>query len=146
MSVILYSIAKDKAGKRLQRAMEMLIPKENIEVCSTFNSLSLRLHRPLDNIRQVVLNASSKKDLLDIISLRDILWNVRVILVLPDRDTATTSMGHLLRPRLISYADSDFLEVFAVLGRMMAAAEVVREESGNSLSGMNRRIREGAKR
>jgi len=133
MSIILYSISEDKAGKRLQRAMEMLIPKGSIEICSTIDALSLRLHQPLDNVRQVVLNASSKKDLLDIISLRDILWNVRVILVLPDREAATTSMGHLLRPRLISYADSDFLEVFAVLSRMMAAAEIVRDESRNSL-------------
>ena len=133
MTVVLYSISKDKAGKRLQRAMGMLMPREDIEVCSTFNALSLRLHQPLDNVRQVVLNASSKKDLQDILSLRDILWNVRVILVLPDRDAATTSMGHLLRPRLISYADSDFLEVFAVLSRMIVAADMVRDESRKSL-------------
>ena len=133
MTVILYSKLKDKPGKRLQRAMEMLIPKGSIEVCSTFDSLSLRLHQPLDDVRQVVLNASSKKDLLDILSLRDILWNVRVILVLPDRDATTTSMGHLLRPRLISYEDSDFLDVFAVLSRMMAAADMVRDDSRNSL-------------
>ncbi len=133
MNVVLYSLSEDEAGKRLQGVMDMLMPREKIEVCSTFNALSLRLHQPLDNVRHVVLNASSKNDLLDILSLRDILWNVRVILVLPDRDAATTSMGHTLRPRLISYADSDFLEVFAVLGRMMAAAEIVREDSRKSL-------------
>ena len=124
MTVILYSISKDKSGKRLQRAMEMLISRGSIEVCSTFNALYLRLHRPLDNVRHVVINVSSKKDLMNIISLRDILWNVRVILVLPDRDSTTTSMGHLLRPRLISYADSDFFEVFAVLSRMSVSVDM----------------------
>lgn len=129
MNVVLYSLSEDEAGKKLQRVMEMLMPRENIEVCSTFNALSLRLHQPLENVRHIVLNASNKKDLLDIISLRDILWNVRVIIVLPDRDAATTSMGHTLRPRLISYADSDFLEVFAVLSRMIVTNDNVKDAS-----------------
>jgi hypothetical protein len=129
MNIILYSILEDEAGKKLQRSIEMLVRGENFEVFSTFNSLSLRLHQPLDDIRLVVLNASSKQDLIDIISLRDILWNVRVILVLPDRDAATTSMGHILRPRLISYADSDSLEVFAVLSRMIVANDKVKDAS-----------------
>jgi hypothetical protein len=129
MTVILYSISEDNAGKRLQRAMEMLIPRGSIEVCSTFDALSIRLHRPLDDVRLVVLNASSKQDLTDILTMQDILWNVRVILVLPDRDTATISMGHLLRPRLISYVDSDSLEVFAVLSRIVVANDKVKNTS-----------------
>ena len=129
MNIILYSIAEDEAGKKLQRSIEMLVRGENFEVFSTFNSLSLRLHQPLDGVRMVVLNASSKQDLIDIISLRDILWNIRVILVLPNRDAATTSMGHILRPRLISYADSDSLEVFAVLSRMIVANDKVKDAS-----------------
>ena len=129
MDIILYSIAEDEAGKKLQRSIEMLVRGENFEVFSTFNSLSLRLHQPLDGVRMVVLNASSKQDLIDIISLRDILWNIRVILVLPNRDATTTSMGHILRPRLISYTDSDSLEVVAVLSRMIVANDKVKDAS-----------------
>ena len=129
MDIILYSIAEDEAGKKLQRSIEMLVRGGNFEVFSTFNSLSLRLHQPLDGVRMVVLNASSKQDLIDIISLRDILWNIRVILVLPNRDAATTSMGHILRPRLISYTDSDSLEVVAVLSRMIVANDKVKDAS-----------------
>ena len=129
MNIILYSIGGDEAGKKLQRSIEMLVRGENFEVFSTFTSLSCRLHQPLDDVRTVVLNASSKQDLIDIISLRDILWNIRVILVLPNRDAATTSMGHILRPRLISYADSDSLEVFAVLSRMIVANDKVKDAS-----------------
>jgi hypothetical protein len=121
MDVILYS-AQNKAGQRLQQAVEILIPKHSIEVCSTFSALVQRLHQPLDNIKQIVLNVSGKKDLQDVITLRDILWHYRVILVLPHRDAAITFLGHLLRPRLIScFSDSSFLDVLAVLRHMPVA-------------------------
>jgi hypothetical protein len=44
-------------------------------------------------------------------------------LILPDDDPGTTVLAHTLRPRLITYRDSDFLDVASVLSRMNFKAD-----------------------
>ncbi|NVM57217.1 MAG: hypothetical protein HWN51_03755 [Desulfobacterales bacterium] len=68
-----------------------------------------------------VLLAASREELSDILSIRDLLTDIRVILVLPDRDDDTIAKGHTLRPRFFTYADSDFVEIAAVLSKMLAS-------------------------
>ena len=65
-----------------------------------------------------VLLAESQQQLLDILSLHDLLENVRVILILPDRVYDTTSKGLLLRPRFMEYIDGNFENIAAVLNKM----------------------------
>jgi len=83
----------------------------------------LRLQQPFYENTVAVLLASCRKDLLDILSLQDLLLYMRIILILPNREHDTVAMGHTLRPRFISYCDSDFLEVSGVLCRMMSALD-----------------------
>ena len=45
--------------------------------------------------------------------------HLRLILILPDREKGTISKGHLFRPRYLTYADGDFLDVAAVLAKMI---------------------------
>jgi len=44
---------------------------------------------------------------------------MRIILILPDEDNETITMGHTLFPRFSTYADSDFKDVAAVLKKMI---------------------------
>lgn len=54
---------------------------------------------------------------MDILSLREFLHDRRIILVLPDSEPETVSLGHILRPRFITYGDSDYMDVSAILGK-----------------------------
>jgi hypothetical protein len=47
-----------------------------------------------------------------------LLRDVRIILILPNHEDETVVMGHRLEPRLLTYADGDFTDVSAVLGRI----------------------------
>ena len=73
----------------------------------------------MDDIPIAVILAASDNDLLTILSISHLLYDVRFILVLPDREDPTVAIGHSLRPRFLSYTDSDFREVTAVLGKMI---------------------------
>ncbi|MCD6199973.1 MAG: hypothetical protein J7K15_15635, partial [Deltaproteobacteria bacterium] len=53
-------------------------------------------------------------------SVRDLIWDLRLILILPDREAGTIAKGHILRPRFLTYLDSDFTEVAAVLKKMLS--------------------------
>ena len=119
--VILYSPPEDEAGRRLQRAIEMLFTREQIEIYRTIDLLSLRLHQPVMESCIFVILAPNVQQLDEMRTLREMLQERRLILILPDGEPMTISMAHFLRPRFLTYADSDFVEVLAVLGKMAGA-------------------------
>ena len=62
-----------------------------------------------------LIMAKSRKQLTDLLSLQPLLSNVPIIIILPDHERDTFSIGCQFRPRFISYADSGFEDVVAVL-------------------------------
>ncbi len=117
MNVLLYSTGE--AGERLQEMVQNLVPQDKLEIYKTFEGFSERLRKPMDDIPVAVILAASEDDLLTILSISHLLYDVRFILILPDRDDPTVAIGHSLRPRFLGYKDSDFREVTAVLGKMI---------------------------
>lgn len=119
MNLIFYGAVTEGAWERLQRVIEALVPEEKIEIYRSIDRLAHRLRQPTYNLDIAILLATTREDLLNIISLSDLLEDIRIILVLPDRELDTIRKGHSLRPRFLSYADSDFAEVAAVLSKMV---------------------------
>ena len=108
-----------KPGERLERMILEVVPRERLEIHRTFNSFSERLRKPTDEIPVAVILAAGEDDLLAVLSVSHLLYDVRFILILPDRDDPTVAIGHSLRPRFLSYRDGDFREVTAVLSKMI---------------------------
>jgi hypothetical protein len=121
-NMLLYARMTDGAGKRLRRVIEAIVSKENTEMYQTIDSLARRLHQPRNDLAVAVLLAASREDLLGLLSLGDLLDSIRIILVLPDRKDSTIDKGHRLQPSFLTYADSDFLDVAAVLIKMQQSA------------------------
>jgi len=105
---------------RLQRRIDSCMQGKITETFNSVESLSQRLCRP-KTIREetiAVLFTVDMSDLWNLISIRDLLDGIGIILILPDDKKETISAGHCLRPRYISYADGNFKDVAAVLNKM----------------------------
>jgi len=122
MSVLLYSTPEKGPGERLHAVIKTFVPKRKIELLGTIQSLSDRLREPKHGEDIAILLAANRDELEDLLSVSDFLSDLRVVLVLPDREDDTIAKGHTLRPRFMSYADSSFIDVAAVLSKMLAAA------------------------
>ena len=131
MDILVYAKTTEDPGLRIQRLIETLVPREEIEIYETIDSLSCRLHQPIFDLDIAVLLATTKEELEDILSLRDLLSDVRSILVLPDREEETNAKGHMLRPRFITYADDNFIELAAVLTKVLEHTNLRKEEKDN---------------
>jgi len=83
------------------------------------HSLLQRLHKPLPEAVVFVLLVSGRQELMELGEYQEWLRDCRLILVLPDDDMETISRGHTLRPRFVTYAESDFIDISAVLGKML---------------------------
>ena len=66
-----------------------------------------------------VVMAAREKDLLDILSIRHFLSDVRLILILPNSDKSTIALGHTFYPRFLDFITGDFSRVAAVMNKMM---------------------------
>ena len=119
MKLLYYETTNNGAGKRLQQVIESVVPIENTEVYRDIVELGKRLRLPTSDISISVLFTKSKAELFDLILIKNLLLNLRILLVLPDGEHETITMGHTLFPRFLTYADSDFKDVRAVLRKII---------------------------
>ncbi len=121
MKLFVYSRKSDGAINRLQGQIESCMQGKIKETFNSVENLSRKLCRPNTTRKETiaVLFTIDGKDLVDLLSIRDLLDDIGIILILPDDKKETISAGHRLRPRYISYADGNFKDVAAVLRKML---------------------------
>ncbi len=124
MKVLLYTAGDKTDEMRLGKEVASLIPRKNLEVYRTMEELKQRLHKPTHNLLLALLFAATTMELTQMVSIKHLLWDVRIILILPDRGIQTAKEGHILRPRFLSYTDSDFSDVRAVIEKMLDNASI----------------------
>lgn len=119
MTVFLYSSDLKGKGKEIHQIMEELLPSDRIEVHRSIESLSRKLQEPQQQRPVVIVLVFRREELLDIVSIREQLHQFRLILVLPDAEKETISLGHSLRPNYLTYVHRDLEELKAVLKKML---------------------------
>ena len=120
MNVILYTNGKNHAtNERLLKKVESAISLDQLEIFQTNKDLVKRANRFPREIDLAVLLAQSDEQLSKLVALKDLLEGVRIILILPNRAKDIVSKGLTLRPRYFSFADSNFVDVAAVLTNML---------------------------
>lgn len=117
--VILYPSLHEASAARLERIVRMVAIREDIMIYRTIKALSKGLRQLHEDEYVVILNASCMDEFKDILSMRELLRDIKSILILPDNSQETVAKGHLLRPRFISDSQSNFHDVAAVLSRML---------------------------
>ncbi len=111
------------AGKEIQKMIEAQVRKEDMEIYRTIRDLSQRLHQPRGTINIVVLLAANGKSLAELLLLAELLNDIPMILVLPDRQADTISKGHQFHPRFTCYLDNGFSDAALVLAKMIKIQE-----------------------
>jgi hypothetical protein len=117
--VMLYSASNGAQGEKLLQVLKTVVSEDDINLYQTIEALSIGLRQPRNDVNIAVLVASSKEDLGHLLSIRDTLWDMKIILIVPDSDRDTIAQGHVLRPRFLSICTSDFVDVAAVLSLMI---------------------------
>ena len=110
-------------GKEIQKMIEAQVRKEDMEIYRTIRDLSQRLHQPRGTINIVVLLAANGKNLAELLLLAELLNDIPMILVLPDRQANTISKGHKFHPRFTCYLDNDFSDAALVLAKIIKIQE-----------------------
>jgi len=121
MIVLLYASQWEEPAERLQRLIQSSFPVEGIEIYRTLSSLLHRLQNPPDLPFITILMAGERNELFDLRSIDYLLGGTRLILILPDQAEETLRTAHRLRPRYLTYANSDFSDLAQVIAKMAQA-------------------------
>lgn len=119
MGLILYSKEIKESGEGLLTVIKDALPGYGLEIYSSIDDLTERLHQPLVDASVAIFQAVSHSELMEIIFLADLLAEMRVVLVLPDCNPETLRKAHILRPRLIVTSQNDYKNLNSILKRMV---------------------------
>ncbi len=118
MQLLYYSSSAGQDSERLEAAVHKAVPPGRIEIFKRLDDLRARLRTPVEPDSIAVFLASSLKELQDMQSLRGLLTEIYIILVLPDLKKGTVKVAHHLLPRYLSQKGSDFADLKIVLHKM----------------------------
>ncbi|MCP4694714.1 MAG: hypothetical protein GY859_42190 [Desulfobacterales bacterium] len=109
----------NSAGKKLREIIEFHFSERTRDICHTIDELTVRLRQPGLRPDVTVLFPSDAKSLDEILAIRPLFCDQRIILVLPDtvEDLAEKALG--LHPRYLTYATRGFIDVPPVLRKII---------------------------
>lgn len=136
MKIIFFAPGDERGNQHMHNLIDSFTVLSGLEIYRSINTLKQRLFKPHGTPTVVVLFVTGPETLREIIDIRELLGEVKVILVLPDNRPETVAQGHLLRPRFIAYADTAASEINAVLQKM--AGEQVFPQGQGDVAGNNR--------
>ena len=118
--IALFSPSKpDDNWTRLCNVVMRTIPLESISIFQTLESFYDRARQGRTDISAAIVHISNMQDIHKLQTLRDLISDMRIIMILPDNKEETLRIGHSFYPRYISFADSTFEDVTAVLQKII---------------------------
>ncbi len=123
MGVLFYGAHENGIGLKLYQRLVRAVSPEAIEGFIDLDAFSKRLCLAPTCMSIVVLLAATREDLVALQSIKHLLEDTRILLVLPDEDAQTVRMAHELTPRFLTYLDGDFSDLSAVLRKMTGRSE-----------------------
>ena len=91
MSVLFYIPHSNGRTPRLRGVIERLASETKGEVYRRFDDLFHRLSHPMGEQTTALLVADTREDLSDLVSIGELLEDVRILLIVPDREPDTLS-------------------------------------------------------
>jgi len=119
MIIVHFSEAKNKAARGLLKDIQIEFEGHQIEIVPTIKALWERFRQPLIERTILILVPQNRVLLEELTQMSDLINDHPILLVLPDRDPQTVSMGHKLYPRFVSYLDGEFSSLLSVLTRLV---------------------------
>jgi hypothetical protein len=122
--VLYYSEEAEHRGQKLQEVLNNDLPDMRLELFTDFEELVTGLQRPEVIPAAVVLVIGSRTELDEFLSLRPVLQNTRVFLVLPDQARETLTLAEQLDPYYIKLPGDDFVELASIVDELLEERRV----------------------
>lgn len=118
MTVLLFANDFLEYGKHLRQKIEKICDFGQLIECREISQLTEHLLSRAVDVRVGIFCVQHEFDLDRLLLMQHLLESVFVILILPNIDDDLIAKCHRLRPRFISYPDTQFEDVVAVMNHL----------------------------
>lgn len=122
--MLFYAQAKNDVFRQLKQSLNGRASGARLESYSSLEDLLHRLRRPRVNLKIGVFSIGSESELDRLLTIRDLLSDMRLVFVLADDDPQTLSKAHALAPRFITFIDAGVQPLLSVVEKMMGCQTV----------------------
>ena len=119
MKTVLYTNGIEHIEEKLTNIIHTQVPGIQVKICNSIELVSQIFRQPLNNVSVVILLVASKDELIQFNLMSALFDNIRVILILPDRQKDMLALGLKLKTSFVTYIDSDLQDVASVLGKIL---------------------------
>ena len=130
MKVYLYS-GQHEAVQELQSWVDKQLESGCLKSFDNIIEMASSLALVLKSKDIVILFVATMHELDELLLMQETFDDVRLILILPQRDPVTIAKGHQLRPRYLTFIDSNMGEVCEVLKKMLMAHPFETRQASN---------------
>ena len=134
MKLLLYYSEDNSQTHRLDNLIQSFVPDGSVEIFRTMEDLIERLKGPAGDIAAAVFVASGMAELENFYTSRNYFFDLRHIIILPEKDEEMIKVAHKLRPRFLSYFEHDFNVVTAVLKKIYSLESTVKNKFEDVMS------------
>jgi len=113
--ILFYAAQNNQVVKTLERQLA----EYRVARCRSFSTMEKRLKKPRHGLEIVLMVVDRFEELDHVHENQALMRDLRLVLVLPDRDSKMVSQAHKLTPRFIAYADHGFEQIGAVMEKMV---------------------------
>ena len=122
--LLLYAKVPNEVSQALKTILNGRSPGAGLETYANLDDLFDRLRKPRLNLEIGILAIGSEGELDRLVTIRELLSDMRLVLVLPDKDPHTVAKAHALAPRFITFADASIDPLVSVVNKMMVCRTV----------------------
>ena len=96
-----------------------VVPERARVFCNSLEELTTSLRQSITGSRVCVIVIADKQTLLELFTIRTMLQESKLILLLPDKSPDTVELGHMFYPRFLDSIQCSYRDVSAVLKKMI---------------------------
>lgn len=103
---------------RVVEMLEQQLARYKVARCRTFDTMKKRLRKPRHGLEIALVVVENIQEIASMEEIQGLVRDLRLVLVLPERNPHMVSQAHKLTPRFIAYADLGPEQIVAVLNKM----------------------------
>lgn len=123
--ILFYAAEKSHVVETMEHMVIEQLPSRPLVHCRSLAVLEQRLRRPRNDIEVVLISVSDAIEMRQLNTMRPLLLDLRLVIVLPTREPDIVAWAHKLVPRFIAYADNGYEQIGAVLKKMLGNGRVL---------------------
>lgn len=127
--LLFYSESKDTLAGDLIGLLKKKAGNYKVEEYHFFGDLLKRLRKPRCGLQMAVFVIGNDQEMDNIIFIRELLSDLRLVFVLTNSEKSCVSKAHTLSPRFVAFADGEMDSLGAVIEKMTNHMTAVKSSS-----------------